>query len=317
MAGRRWITALLLCLWLCLMPCTALAASTTNATEPIDTARECTLDFLYRCEGTAVSDVAVRVYHVADVSADFQYTLTAPFEPTALTVNGIRSNGEWTVIRSTLEAYVLANNIPETLSAVSDAEGRVWFENLKPGLYLALSCASDDTELPCVFEPSLVALPGLGADGVWQYQVTVTPKYRIIPPIEPDGELQLKVLKLWKGDEGQGARPSSVEAEIFRNGESYRKIELSQETDWAYSWTVPDDGAEWVVVERNVPNGYVATVDKRDGAFVLTNTWDAEQSPPDFPETGDTTDVMLYVVLMNISGIALILLALIGKRKRT
>ena len=48
MAERRLgLIAFLLCLSLCLLPCTAFAASTTDAKEPISTNRECALTICY------------------------------------------------------------------------------------------------------------------------------------------------------------------------------------------------------------------------------------------------------------------------------
>ena len=182
--------------------------------------------------------------------------------------------------------------------------------------------------------------------------ITVTPKSGVLPPIEPDSpgadkEKQFKILKLWKGDSGQVDRPQSIEAEIFRDGVSYQTVTLSEENYWSYSWTAKEDGADWMVVERNVPSGYSVTVEERDTTFILTNTR-MEEAPPgdesseeppvggepsedtpsgervpsggspmaDVPKTGDTTNILLYTVLMYVSGTALILLGITRKRKR-
>ena len=58
------------------------------------------------------------------------------------------------------------------------------------------------------------------------------------------------------------------------------------------------------------------TVEKRDNSFVLTNTYTPEypSEPSDPPPTGDTTNIMLYVVLMIGSGSLLIILGIIEKR---
>jgi hypothetical protein len=164
------------------------------------------------------------------------------------------------------------------------------------------------------FDSALVALPGLGADGLWQYEVAVTSKSKAIPPAETDEEIEFKVLKLWKGDNGRSDRPQSIEVEIFRDGVSYQTVILSEENHWTYSWNAADDGAIWKVVERNIPTGYTMTVEERETSFVLTNTRPPDK--PDIPQTGDTTNIMLYFVLMNVSGIMLIILGIAGKRKR-
>lgn len=316
MAKRRFgIVILLICFCLCMLPSAALAASTTDAKEQINTDKECTLTISYHYGETAFPDQTVNLYQIADVSADYQYTLTSAFAPSGLMLNGIQTNGEWNVIRSTLEAHILAHNTAPVMSAVTDASGKACFESLKPGLYLASAVHVLQDDLCCAFDSALVALPGLSADGYWQYQVAVAAKPEISPPIAPDTEIERKLLKLWKGDKDQTTRPQSIEVEIFHNGTSYATVALSEENHWSYSWSTKDDGADWKVIEQNVPSGYTMTVEQRETTFVITNTY-ADQPDPRPPQTGDTSNILLYTVLMYVSGTMLIILGLAGKRKR-
>ena len=104
--------------------------------------------------------------------------------------------------------------------------------------------------------------------------------------------------------------------EIFKDGESYKKVELSQDDNWSYSWSAKDDGAKWTVIERNTSSCYTMTLEKRGNSFVLTNTCTPKtpDEPIDTPQTGDTSNIMLYVILMIVSGSMLIILGIIGKR---
>ena len=315
MAQRRMgIMALLLCFCLCLVPGHVQAASTEDAKEPIAPQQTCTLTLCYSYDGTAFADVPVRLYRIAEVSADFQYTLTTPFAHSGLILNGIRTNGEWNVIRSTLETLILADGIEPDATATTDEAGLASFQDLPTGLYLALVDPIHLDALHCIFDSALIALPGLGEDGLWQYEVAVKAKGEALPPIEPDEELQLKVLKLWKGDEGQSTRPDAIQVEIFRDNTLYETVTLSADTGWSYTWTVKNDGASWHVVERNTPDGYTMTVEDRGNSFLITNTFDGPPIRP--PQTGDTANILLYIVLMSISGSMLIILGITGKRKR-
>ena len=58
------------------------------------------------------------------------------------------------------------------------------------------------------------------------------------------------------------------------------------------------------------------TLEKRGNSFVLTNTYTPKNpdEPFDAPQTGDTSNIMLYVILMIVSGSMLIILGIIGKR---
>ena len=317
MAARKIaIFTLVICFCFGWAPFHVGAASTSDASEPICVEQDCHLTLSYTCEQTAFADVSVRLYKIAEVSADFQYTLTDSFTSSALVLNGIRSVGEWNTIRCTLEALIVADNLLADAVAQTDGDGKACFEALKPGLYLAVVGAVTQDDLHCYFDSALVALPGLSTDGNWQYQVSVASKFEIVPPGEVDDEIPFKIIKLWKGDEGRNVRPDSVEVEIFRDGESYTKAMLCQENNWSYSWSAKKDGAQWTVIERNTPTGYTMTVEKRENAFVLTNTFGSGNPDEPFepPQTGDTSNIMFYVILMVVSGSMLLLLGCVGKK---
>jgi hypothetical protein len=72
------------------------------------------------------------------------------------------------------------------------------------------------------------------------------------------------------------------------------------------------------VVERNVPQGYTMTVEERESTFVLTNTRipTDPDDPGRLPEMGDTLNILLYVLLMFVSGSMLIVLGITGKKSR-
>lgn len=316
MAIRRMgIISFVLCICLYIMPCQVQAASTADAKEPISTDKNCSLTISYCSEGIAFSELPVKLYKIADLSVDYQYTLTPSYKKSDLILNGIQTVGEWNVIRSTLETYILANGVTADFNAVTDTEGKASFDALKPGLYLSITERIIQDEATYIFAPSLIALPGLDGDGLWQYRVDVASKTEIIPPSKDDEEIELKVLKLWKGDNGDSARPTTIEVEIFRNGTSYQTVTLSEDNHWMYSWSTKDDGSDWKVVERNIPTGYTMTIEERETSFVLTNILNRDiPDVPDSPQTGDTTNIMLWVILMIVSGSMLIILGITGKR---
>lgn len=310
------IIACLLCF--CLAPYQVMAASTSDAVEPIVPENACSLTVSYCCAETAFSGLGVKLYRIADVSSDFQYTLTQNFAASGLVLDGIQTTGEWNVVQSTLEAYILAYNITPEFTSVTNENGLASFENLKTGMYLAIVSQGEQEESRCQFDAALIALPGLGQDGRWQYQVSANVKGEVLPPVEPDEKVEFKVLKLWRGDEGRKDRPKSVEIEIFCDGISHQTVILSEETHWAYSWSAKGDASNWTVVERNVPKGYTATVEERQKTFVLTNTWTPTypDNPVKPPQTGDTSNVWLYILLMIGSGSLLIILGVTGKKSR-
>lgn len=316
MAKRIGIIAFLLCFCVFLMPQNVYAVSTTNAQEEILTDKECSLTITYNCDSNAFSQLPVRLYKIAQVSNDYQYTLTSSFKGSALLLNGIRTTDEWNTIRSTLESYILANNIQADYTANTDELGNADFKSLKPALYLAITENTVKDETTYIFDSALVALPSLNEQGTWQYVCAVNAKSQIIPPTDEEKEIQLKVLKLWKDDNTTQERPKSVEIEIFKNGTSYQKVTLSVDNNWTYNWAVIDDGSDWKVVERNIPSEYTVTIEERGTSFVVTNTLISDiTDSSSSPHTGESHNVMLYVTLMFLIGIILIALGCAGKRK--
>jgi LPXTG-motif cell wall-anchored protein len=304
------IIALTLCLCLIWAPCAG-AVSTADALAPISVDAQCTLTLTYGCNGLVFANIPVKLYRVAEVSAEAKYTLTPDFQNTGLELNGIQTNGEWDVIRTSLEAHIVANSIAPDCTAATDSNGRAVFSGLEPGMYLAAAVHTKQEGWHYNFRSALIALPGLDESGLWLYDIAATPKPDILPPSEPQ-ELQYQVLKLWKDEGSEEKRPTAIEVEIFRNGESQETVVLSEENNWSYRWTSPADGTRWQVVERNIPKGYVMTVEDRATTFVLTNS--VPKDPPDPPKTGDSANILLAVVLMNLSGAGLIALGLFRKR---
>ena len=312
------IIVFILCFCLHLLSYQAMALSTSDAVEPITPEKECSLTVSYCCGETAFSGIQVKLYRIAEVSADFRYTLTQSFASSGLILDGIRTAGEWNVIRSTLEAHILAYNITPEFTSVTNEDGQASFGNLRTGMYLAIVNQVERDDLHYRFYSALIALPGLGADGRWQYQVSVKAKGETLPPVEPDEKAELKVLKLWRGDEDLNERPKSIEVEIFCNGISYQTVKLSEENHWSYSWSATDNGSTWTVIERNVPHGYIMTVEERGTTFVLTNTWAPTDpdDPGDPPQTGDSPNIMLYILFMFGAGSLLIIVGFTGKKAR-
>ena len=312
MAARRMaIIGLLLCLCLAWLPRSAQGASTADACEPIATDRTCTLTLTYSCSGVSFSGLPVKLYQIAEASAEARYTLTGRFRDSALELNGIRTNGEWEMIRTTLEAHILANSIAPDAVAETDLNGEISFDTLKPGLYLVESVYGEQDGLQCSFRSSLIALPGLDTEGLWQYDLTVSLKPEILPPVEPD-ELSYQILKLWKDNGSQEKRPVSIRVEIFRDGVSCGIVILSEENNWTYRWSAPADGSRWMVVEREIPDGYSVTVEERSTTFLITNT--ISKDPPGNPQTGDSANIQLVLVLLLLSGAGLIGLGTIRRR---
>ena len=140
MAARRMgIMAFLLCVCLCLMLCPARAASTADASTPISVDENCQLTVVYGYDGQGFAGVTVKLYRVADVSADYRYTLTEEFRGSGLELNGIQTQGEWNSIRASLESFILGYSVTPEWTTTTLTNGMARVTDLKPGMYLAVA----------------------------------------------------------------------------------------------------------------------------------------------------------------------------------
>ena len=126
------------------------------------------------------------------------------------------------------------------------------------------------------------------------------------------GEVTYKVVKAWR-DGGRG-RPVSVSVEVRRDGQLQQSVTLSAENNWMYTWKAVDDGSVWTVNEVNVPEGYTVGIQRSGDTFSITNT-KPETPAGNHPQTGDTTNMTLYVLLMAASGLALLVVGIVLRKK--
>lgn len=107
------------------------------------------------------------------------------------------------------------------------------------------------------------------------------------------------ITKVWEDqDNAEGKRPDSVTIEIYADGELMETVELTAETEWKYTLTglKYEDGVEitYTIKEVEVPAEYEAEYDQE--TLTVTNTLIKK-----VPQTGDYTDMSLFIVMAAIS----------------
>lgn len=289
---------------------TAHAASTTEASEKVQLRSDCTLDVTYSSEGMVFAGQDIKLWHIADITEDAQYALAGSFRSYPIQVTGTSSQSEWDEMTITLNSYILADGIAADKTAKTDARGKVVFDNLTAGIYLVSSVRTEQDGKYYVFESFLAAVPGVDSEGQWVYSVSARPKMSVHTPAK--GEVTYKAVKAWR-DGGQD-RPVSVSVEVRRDGQLQQTVTLSAENNWMYTWKAVDDGSVWTVNEVNVPAGYTVGIQRSGDTFSITNT-KPETPAGNHPQTGDTTNMTLYVLLMAASGLALLVVGIVLRKK--
>ncbi len=258
-AGRRLL--LLICALLLLCQ-TAFAAGATLRLE-------------YGQNGTAFA-----IYRVADFVGN-GYVLAGDFAayPVSIPENG-GSSEAWRSAAFTLASYATADDLaPLARGAVAD--GQLSFDNLERGLYLVVGEAGVIGGVRYTPLPFLVRVDGSGV---------ATATVKSDSGTEP--EESYTVRKLWVGD-AEDTRPSGVEVQLLKDGVLYDTVTLSEANGWEYTWSELDGRAQWLLVERSVPEGYSVSICREGTVFTITNSFrdgtqaGEEPAPPEPQEPSE------------------------------
>lgn len=287
-----------------------MALSSVDAKEKIDITKLCSLELLYSSGEMQFDDLNIQLYKVAEVSEDFQYTLSGKFADYPISIDDISSQGEWKQLSTTLNSYMLADNISPTKTAVTDRNGKAVFSDLSCGLYLVSAVDAVQNNKIYHFSEFVISIPTVNDYGNVNYNISAKPKSVKTEPL--NNQVEYKAIKLWK-DSNSDERPSSVEIAIYKNGLVQESKILNSENNWSYFWRAVDDGSEWTVIERNIPNGYKVSIEKNAESFVIVNT--SSEKITTSPKTGDT-DRNIYSIAFATFVSAFIITSFVILRKR-
>lgn len=309
---KRFLTVLAIYFLLCsvLVPLPARAAG-------VNLAEKCSLELDYSNNGVGFADLEVKIFRVAEFSADGSYALRAPFDGFPVRIHGITSQKEWRDAANTLAAYIAAEKIPAAKTEITDETGTVAFSGLETGIYLVLGIDGETDEGTYHFENFCVFLPTPQPDGSQNYHVVAKPKSSFAPKPGEPGEVEFQVVKLWKDAGNQDKRPTGITVDILKNGVVQETVRLDADNNWTYTWTAPEGEDIWTVVEKDVPDAYTVVIGVSGTTFTLTNSRPTPPKPGGgTPTTGDTFPLRPWLTAMCLSGIGLMAFGILFKRKR-
>lgn len=276
---RRIGTGLLACLFVmiaALLPVTAFARGAET--------EQCALTIDFHTSdgaGMPIPDAAFRAYRTAEKSGR-TYQWTAAFAECGASAKVLETWEHEALVKlaDTLGGYAVREGERLTPEAEgrTDSSGKLVLEGLQAGVYLVMGdpVVIDGT----VYTPApfLVSLPSWD-DGKRLTEVTAAPKYT-----PEEGTLtDVQVRKVWD-DGGSADRPKEIVVQLLRDGEVYTEQTLSAGNNWRYTWTGLPSWHTWEIVEKQVPAGYTAKVDRSGNTFVVTNS----NPPTKLPQTGQT-----------------------------
>ncbi|MGN0998542.1 MAG: Cna B-type domain-containing protein [Faecousia sp.] len=320
---RRMTAALLCVMAVCLLlPWQALAA------ESIDLNRDVSLTISCQDGSTSLVGAEFDIFLVATADEYGELTTTKDFARFPVNISG-ENHEAYQALASTLEGYVLRDDISPTDSGETDHTGLVSFPNtgkrLKAGLYLVLGHRHTQNGYRYDPAPFMVMLPGSDSeDHILVYDAVVNAKFDAsqIPDNPDDHTIDRKVLKVWADDGHENDRPEEVIVQLLRDGKVYDTVALNAAGNWRYTWTGLDDRYTWTVVEKE-SEGYTVEVTREGITFVVTNTCNEEipdtpdpttpttPTKPTLPETGQ---LWWPVPVLMAAGMLFVVIGLVRRR---
>ena len=300
-----------------LLPVSALAAGR------IDLDQDVSLTITYQDHGTPLSGAVFNIYLVATVNAYGELETTEQFKIFNVDIPG-KADDTWRALASTLEGYVLRDNIAATDSGKTDRNGQIAFptggKRLTAGLYLVLGERHTQDGYRYDATPFMVMLPSLDKENnVWSYDVAVSPKFdrSKIPGSSGDDTITRKVLKVWEDKGQEKDRPEEVIVQLLRDGKVFDTVTLNAANNWRYTWTALDNGYSWTVVEKETDN-YTVEVTQEGITFVVKNTHNEdipdEPTTPTKPTLPQTGQLWWPVPVLIAAGLLFVVIGLLRRR---
>jgi len=280
-----------------------------DAVALLDADAQASLKLHYQKDTVAFSDLQIGIYRVAEALPDGSFQLVEPFASYPINIYGISKQEQWHQIAQTLYSYIVANQVKADVESLTDTNGVVCFSNLKTGLYFVREVVVENTRGTYVFNQFMVYVPTPLQDGSYQYAVEANPKCTSFVP-----KTQYSVTKLWQDGGNQNVRPKEITVGIYQDGVLRETQTLNADNDWTYTWYVSGEKpGKWTVAEHGVADDYKVTIKQNGSVFSVINAYETKS---DTPQTGDSFTPLPWIMIMCISGIALLILGIYRRRRK-
>ena len=152
-----------------------------------------TVNFSYKVEDqdVPVAGFGLEIYQVATVTVENYtafYILTEEFAPAGVSFDGMTAEDRKGITDKLLAVMAENEAIVPLNTQVSNAEGKVYFEGLQPGMYLVRQNGADGEALKYeTITPFLITVPKPSDEvneagrHTWNYEVDATPKITLRP----------------------------------------------------------------------------------------------------------------------------------------
>lgn len=216
-------------------------------------------------DDTVLSGMQWSIYRVGK-KINNKYTLGGKFSKYPVTFGELTVD-DLTEAASTLENFVALDFLFPEKVGVTDKNGRVRFEYLETGIYLACGRRIKKDDYTYIPVPIIFEIDGKDKE------INGYPKFLVKRTLPGDTD-RYAVRKIWANADGID-KPTEITVEIYKDSVLNDTITLSQENNWTYSWD-GDASSEWRVKEVTVPPGCFVMYRNNTTQYIIMNNYDNE-----------------------------------------
>lgn len=139
------------------------------------------IEFEYVYNETAVTDVSVNVYKVADITQELNYELIENYKNSNVYLDETQDGKEWQTFANNLQNYKNINMLEADYSGKTDINGHYNIKNLPVGVYLVDIADTKIEGDDAISSPTLVVVPTyMESEEEMIYNLKISPKIEII-----------------------------------------------------------------------------------------------------------------------------------------
>jgi hypothetical protein len=257
------ISAAFICILILVLSATNIASSAAPAAEQGSGSITVIIDNV----AADFPSVEYSLYRIATVSDKNVISLCGEFSNLKISFENINSEN-LRILSTTLKGYAAANDIKPDKTAFSDEQGHVLFDGLDNALYLIVGKTVHYGDSYITPTPAIVVLPETDAKTGEEINNIVLHEKSTV---EKDNKTKdIQVLKVWKNATAT-QRPPQITVELYNGNRLYDTAVLNKDNNWQAEWKNLS-GSDWHVIEKDIPDGFVVTIDQQSTRFVITNT---------------------------------------------
>lgn len=223
------------------------------------------------------------IYKVADKDVYGNYNLLPDYAECEGPAENM-TTAELAEIAYSLYNVAVTKDIEPTKSGVSDKYGLAAIEDLEKGVYVLSGAEYTLDYKKYTPIPAILEITGKEED-----TIEIASKLTVVelPKPEPH-KIAYSVEKVWVGDENSiKLRSDKVVIEIYCDGEKVEEVTLDESNKWTYEWEA-EEGHEWNVLEKDVPENYKVLYTVKDTDYKVNNTLSTTITPTPTPSPEGT-----------------------------